>query len=67
MAIVTGSTVLRDATGDVTDYANGSWPVCEPKTCEYGLLNNFQVNMNYNEIIKVVLLVVLSQMITLRI
>lgn len=43
MAIVAGSTVLRDATGNVTDYVNGSWPICEPKSCKYGLLNNFQV------------------------
>ncbi|XP_018578158.1 bumetanide-sensitive sodium-(potassium)-chloride cotransporter [Anoplophora glabripennis] len=43
IAVVVGCTVLRDATGNVTDYINGSWPVgCEPK-CEYGLHNNFQV------------------------
>lgn len=43
MAVVTGCTVLRDATGIVDDYRNGSWPICEPNTCDYGLLNNFQV------------------------
>lgn len=43
MAVVAGCTVLRDATGNVADYTNGSWPICEPNTCDYGLLNNFQV------------------------
>lgn len=45
MAIVAGCTVLRDATGNEADYINGTWPVCEPGWCKYGLLNNFQVNL----------------------
>lgn len=43
MAVVAGCTVLRDATGNATDYINGSWPTCEPNGCKYGLMNNFQV------------------------
>nr|XP_023024040.1 bumetanide-sensitive sodium-(potassium)-chloride cotransporter [Leptinotarsa decemlineata] len=43
MAIVLGSTVSRDATGDVRDYINASWPYCPPNVCHFGLHNNFQV------------------------
>ncbi|CAH1173712.1 unnamed protein product [Phaedon cochleariae] len=43
MAIVAGCTVLRDATGNVTDYVNGSWHHCAPYECHFGLHNNFQV------------------------
>ncbi|KAL9698244.1 hypothetical protein quinque_001685 [Culex quinquefasciatus] len=45
MAIMAGATVLRDATGNVTDMANGSWAFaeCAPEECEYGLHNSFQV------------------------
>uniref|UniRef100_A0A6P7F146 Bumetanide-sensitive sodium-(Potassium)-chloride cotransporter n=1 Tax=Diabrotica virgifera virgifera TaxID=50390 RepID=A0A6P7F146_DIAVI len=43
MAVIAGCTVLRDATGNITDYANGSWPLCHPGECKYGLHNNFQV------------------------
>ncbi|CAG9856533.1 unnamed protein product [Phyllotreta striolata] len=43
MAIVAGFTVMRDATGNVADYVNGSWPHCGVGECRYGLQNNFQV------------------------
>lgn len=45
MAVMVGATVARDATGDVTDLVNGSWAFldCANKTCEYGLMNSFQV------------------------
>nr|CAI5860667.1 unnamed protein product [Callosobruchus analis] len=46
MAVVAGCTVVRDATGNVSDYVNvtsENWPVCEPGECKYGLHNNFQV------------------------
>ncbi|XP_057664509.1 bumetanide-sensitive sodium-(potassium)-chloride cotransporter isoform X1 [Diorhabda carinulata] len=43
MSIVAGCTVLRDASGNITDYVNGSWPVCLPGNCTYGLQNDFQV------------------------
>ncbi|CAH1967079.1 unnamed protein product [Acanthoscelides obtectus] len=46
MAVVAGCTVLRDATGNVSEYINVSaenWPVCQAGECKYGLHNNFQV------------------------
>ncbi|XP_058839073.1 bumetanide-sensitive sodium-(potassium)-chloride cotransporter-like isoform X2 [Topomyia yanbarensis] len=45
MAILAGATVLRDATGNVADMANGSWAFaeCAPEECKYGLHNSFQV------------------------
>ncbi|XP_045467034.1 bumetanide-sensitive sodium-(potassium)-chloride cotransporter isoform X2 [Harmonia axyridis] len=43
MAFVAGFTVLRDATGNVEDYINGSKPICVPGECKYGLHNSFQV------------------------
>ncbi|XP_055540549.1 bumetanide-sensitive sodium-(potassium)-chloride cotransporter isoform X1 [Wyeomyia smithii] len=45
MAIMAGATVLRDATGNVTDTMNGSWAFteCAPEECQYGLHNSFQV------------------------
>ncbi|XP_065077578.1 bumetanide-sensitive sodium-(potassium)-chloride cotransporter isoform X2 [Ochlerotatus camptorhynchus] len=45
MAIMAGATVTRDATGNLTDIANGSWAFadCAPEQCEYGLHNSFQV------------------------
>ncbi|CAH1106034.1 unnamed protein product [Psylliodes chrysocephalus] len=42
MAIVAGCTVLRDATGNPFDYINGSWPICPPGHCRFGLHNDFQ-------------------------
>lgn len=43
MAIVAGFTVLRDATGNATDYLDGAIPECLQGECSYGLHNNFQV------------------------
>ncbi|KAL1139743.1 hypothetical protein AAG570_006721 [Ranatra chinensis] len=44
MAIVAGATVVRDASGNVTDYINGTFTNCSGEvTCEYGLQNSFQV------------------------
>ncbi|XP_062565684.1 bumetanide-sensitive sodium-(potassium)-chloride cotransporter isoform X2 [Armigeres subalbatus] len=45
MAVMAGATVVRDATGNVTDMANGSWAFaeCAPEECKYGLHNSFQV------------------------
>ncbi|KAJ8973377.1 hypothetical protein NQ317_007190 [Molorchus minor] len=42
MAIVAGCTVLREASGNVSDYINGSWPECN-NTCKYGLYHSSQV------------------------
>ncbi|ERL92941.1 hypothetical protein D910_10246 [Dendroctonus ponderosae] len=42
MAVFAGSTVLRDASGNITDYLNGNISSCIPN-CTYGLQNNFQV------------------------
>uniref|UniRef100_A0A1B6I7U9 SLC12A transporter C-terminal domain-containing protein n=2 Tax=Homalodisca liturata TaxID=320908 RepID=A0A1B6I7U9_9HEMI len=43
MAFVAGSCVLRDASGDVNEYLNGTFTDCSQRTCDYGLQNNFQV------------------------
>lgn len=45
IAVVAGATVARDATGNVTQYLNGSWDFldCEIGECQYGLHNSFQV------------------------
>lgn len=45
MAITTGATMARDATGSVADTINGSLAFlnCEHVSCEYGLHNSFQV------------------------
>ncbi|XP_058454555.1 bumetanide-sensitive sodium-(potassium)-chloride cotransporter isoform X2 [Malaya genurostris] len=45
MAIMAGATVVRDATGNVTDLANDSWAFadCAPEECHFGLHNSFQV------------------------
>ncbi|XP_050068324.1 bumetanide-sensitive sodium-(potassium)-chloride cotransporter [Anopheles maculipalpis] len=45
MAIIAGATVLRDATGNLTDVVNGTWDFsnCEVQSCSYGLHNSFQV------------------------
>ncbi|XP_066244709.1 bumetanide-sensitive sodium-(potassium)-chloride cotransporter [Euwallacea similis] len=42
MVIFAGCTVLRDASGDVTDLINGNLSWCKPN-CTYGLQNNFQI------------------------
>ncbi|KAL1403836.1 hypothetical protein pipiens_019185 [Culex pipiens pipiens] len=44
-AIVADVTVVIDATGNVSDLANGSWTYadCAPEKYEYGLHNSFQV------------------------
>lgn len=45
MAVQAGATVARDATGNVTLMANGSWDFldCNNTKCEFGLQNSFQV------------------------
>ncbi|RZC38431.1 bumetanide-sensitive sodium-(potassium)-chloride cotransporter, partial [Asbolus verrucosus] len=43
MALVCGFTVVRDATGNITDYLNDSVPNCTVQDCHYGLHNSFQV------------------------
>ncbi|XP_058130526.1 bumetanide-sensitive sodium-(potassium)-chloride cotransporter [Anopheles ziemanni] len=45
MAVIAGATVLRDATGNVTDIVNGTWDFsdCLSQSCQYGLHNSFQV------------------------
>ncbi|CAH0552698.1 unnamed protein product [Brassicogethes aeneus] len=43
MAIVAGFCVLRDASGKVEDYVNGTFPDCTRENCTYGLHNSFQV------------------------
>lgn len=42
MAVFAGCTILRDASGNVGDYLNGTLSDCKPN-CSYGLLNSFQV------------------------
>lgn len=46
MAFIAGFTVLRDASGNITDYINGSFPDCVTNECNYGLHNDFQVKNN---------------------
>lgn len=59
VALCVSATVVRDATGNITDAINGSlfcngsasvacelgydFSVCAEKTCDFGLMNNFQV------------------------
>ncbi|XP_065169631.1 solute carrier family 12 member 2-like [Atheta coriaria] len=43
MAIIVGATVVRDATGNVTDLYNGTFRDCANITCEFGSQNSFQV------------------------
>ncbi|CAB0011621.1 unnamed protein product [Nesidiocoris tenuis] len=45
MALLSGSAVLRDASGNVTEYLNGTgtFADCSNRTCMYGLQNSFQV------------------------
>lgn len=45
MAIISGASVARDATGNVTQMANSSYDFlkCNPGECEHGLHNSFQV------------------------
>ena len=43
MAVIAGMTVLRDASGDITEAYNGTFGDCINRTCIYGLQNNFQV------------------------
>lgn len=45
MAFLTGATVARDATGNITQALNGSLDFlnCTGIQCEYGLQNSFQV------------------------
>ncbi|XP_019869994.2 bumetanide-sensitive sodium-(potassium)-chloride cotransporter [Aethina tumida] len=43
MVIIAGFCVVRDASGNIEDYINGSIPECPPGTCAYGLHNSFQV------------------------
>ncbi|KAL7034522.1 hypothetical protein ACKWTF_007999 [Chironomus riparius] len=43
MAVMTGSCVVRDATGNLTEYVQGTFLDCTDRKCEYGLQNSFQV------------------------
>lgn len=43
MAFVAAFTVVRYASGNSTEYLNGSFPECLPGECRYGLHNDFQV------------------------
>uniref|UniRef100_A0A0A9WLJ8 Bumetanide-sensitive sodium-(Potassium)-chloride cotransporter n=1 Tax=Lygus hesperus TaxID=30085 RepID=A0A0A9WLJ8_LYGHE len=45
MAFISGSSVLRDASGNVTEYLNGTgtFSNCTGRECLYGLQNSFQV------------------------
>lgn len=45
MALLAGATVVREATGNVADVANGSFAFldCASGDCKYGLLHSFQV------------------------
>ncbi|KAF2897247.1 hypothetical protein ILUMI_08928, partial [Ignelater luminosus] len=44
MAFISGFTVMRDASGNVTDLANGTFTDCMLDfSCKYGLHNSFQV------------------------
>lgn len=45
MAVMSGMTVVRDASGNVTDVVNGTlgFTDCLPNECSYGLQNSFQV------------------------
>lgn len=45
MAVITGGTVARDATGNVEDFLNGTFRNCTPGECMYGLQNSFQVSL----------------------
>lgn len=42
-AVICGATVLRQATGSVEDYYNGTYTNCSAGDCEWGLQNSFQV------------------------
>lgn len=44
MALIAGFTVMRDASGSVTDLANDTLTDCRLDfSCKYGLHNSFQV------------------------
>jgi solute carrier family 12 (sodium/potassium/chloride transporter), member 2 len=43
MAVMAGSVMSRDATGNVADLADWSFLNCEAHNCTYGLQNSFQV------------------------
>lgn len=43
MAFIAGATVVRDASGDVSEYLNGTFMDCANRQCQYGLQNSFQV------------------------
>ncbi|CAH1407510.1 unnamed protein product [Nezara viridula] len=43
MGVFTGSMVLRDATGNINDFINGTFTNCSYGRCAYGLQNSFQV------------------------
>ncbi|XP_031332730.1 bumetanide-sensitive sodium-(potassium)-chloride cotransporter [Photinus pyralis] len=43
IAVISGFTVVRDATGNVTDYLAGNSTTCDPGQCRHGLHNSFQV------------------------
>ncbi|XP_018323226.1 bumetanide-sensitive sodium-(potassium)-chloride cotransporter isoform X2 [Agrilus planipennis] len=43
MGFVAGFCVVRDATGNVTEFLEGTFRNCSPGECAYGLQNSFQV------------------------
>lgn len=43
MAVMAGSVMARDATGNVANLADWSFLNCEASNCTYGLQNSFQV------------------------
>lgn len=43
MAFIAGATVVRDASGDIGEYLNGTFMDCTNRQCQYGLQNSFQV------------------------
>ncbi|ROT80476.1 putative solute carrier family 12 member 2-like [Penaeus vannamei] len=43
LIVVSGSVMLRDATGNVTQAADWSFAECQNVTCEYGLQNSSQI------------------------
>jgi solute carrier family 12 (sodium/potassium/chloride transporter), member 2 len=43
MAVMAGSVIARDATGNVDQLADWSFLACEARNCSFGLQNSFQV------------------------
>lgn len=47
MAVIAGSIVVRDATGNVEDLYNGTFTDCAGKNCRFGLHNGFSVSYSW--------------------